>query len=565
MPTALPEEAATSPPLGVLAPDTTLSPTGSPTVDSTPKRLWIALQASAETLNLDAVRTSLAAAASISPADITGLKLFTGSVILEATVPTFAADLLMRSFNNGSLRVLAEISIIVISESTITYSPTDSPTDSVRLSPSSAPTPMAAPPTQLPSGPTALRETSSIQIGYATIGDATLTESRGRRREVTISMAFRAVAGASKYIMQMRSAQANVTLADSSQAPSTVSNAAARRANRRSGARERVLWAPTLGAFPRKEGGSLFRFLWTDLNYSASTEFYTVWFRDIDASRPQPLRCLTSSDDTDSTGPRVPRDADGCLNTTSEAARASTCYPFPSQPAANLASSSSSTFVISPFALWSTRSLPSAAESASLPDVCRFESRSHRIQAFVLACRGDPESPSCDFDRPSRSLLLQISCDAQLKVLSLQDDSVRLSASSCIMCATLDPYGEDCQQSASSVAWSDWECVKDAYDKGCLEVTQPKAELALSMCDHAKRYNFRSVACFGADCSEDSSFTDDVFEFEFKHPSGARAQECWPKPSKEAKTAGTAVAAVVGGTIAATIGVTVLPPSHAHG
>jgi hypothetical protein len=85
------------------------------------------------------------------------------------------------------------------------------------------------------------------------------------------------------------------------------------------------------------------------------------------------------------------------------------------------------------------------------------------------------------------------------------------------------------------------------------------------MCDHAKRYNFRSVACFGADCSEDSSFTDDVFEFEFKHPSGARAQECWPKPSKEAKTAGTAVAAVVGGTIAATIGVTVLPPSHAHG
>jgi hypothetical protein len=481
----------------------------------------------------------------------------------------FAANMLVQSFNAGSLQSLAEITILIISDSTPTSAPTYSylPTGP----PSNKPTPGAAPSTGATSGPTEVRVASTIQIGYATIGDAVVSERNGRRRQTIISMEFRAVAGASKYMMQLRSAlpSASLSVAENTTALSKARRSAARRANKtsaivRSLANAHTTWAPTLDVFTSKDGRSQFRLLWTDVDYSASTEFYTVWFRDIDARRPQPLRCLTSNEDADSPRPHLARDADGCLNTSSSSARSSACFPFPSQRAAagaSAASASSSTFTISPFSLWNAPSLPSAADLIGLRDVCRFEAQSHKIQAFVVACRGSAESPSCNFDKPSRSLLLEISCEARVKVLLLEDNSVQLSLSSCIQCATLNPYGEHCQDPDSGVDWSDWECAKDAYDKGCLEVTKPEAEITLSMCDHRTRYNFRAVACFNADCDE-SAFTDDVFEFEFEHPSGARADECWPKPSREATTAGTAVVAVVGGTIAATIGATVLPTAH---
>jgi len=73
------------------------------------------------------------------------------------------------------------------------------------------------------------------------------------------------------------------------------------------------------------------------------------------------------------------------------------------------------------------------------------------------------------------------------------------------------------------------------------------------MCDHANRYNVRVLACSDSDC-EVTSTTDDVFEYEFKHPSGARAVQCARKPSAAAVTAATAVVAVVAGTVAASVG-----------
>jgi hypothetical protein len=51
-----------------------------------------------------------------------------------------------------------------------------------------------------------------------------------------------------------------------------------------------------------------------------------------------------------------------------------------------------------------------------------------------------------------------------------------------------------------------------------------------------------------------TSTTDDVFEYEFKHPSGVRAVQCARKPSAAAVTAATAVVAVVAGTVSASVG-----------
>jgi hypothetical protein len=73
------------------------------------------------------------------------------------------------------------------------------------------------------------------------------------------------------------------------------------------------------------------------------------------------------------------------------------------------------------------------------------------------------------------------------------------------------------------------------------------------MCDHANHYNVRVLACSDSDC-EVTSTTDDVFEYEFKHPSGVRAVQCARKPSAAAVTAATAVVAVVAGTVAASVG-----------
>ena len=102
-----------------------------------------------------------------------------------------------------------------------------------------------------------------------------------------------------------------------------------------------VSWAPLLGTFPREGGGSLVKLSWTDVNYSTTTEFYTLWFRDIDSreGEVQQLRCLTSNEDVGSVGrPKSledscgeatsagDRESDGTANSSS--AQRSTCHPF---------------------------------------------------------------------------------------------------------------------------------------------------------------------------------------------------------------------------------------------
>jgi hypothetical protein len=319
-----------------------------------------------------------------------------------------------------------------------------------------------------------------------------------------------------------------------------------------------VSWAPLLELFPREAGGSFIRISWTDMNYSATTKFYTVWFRDIDGREYQQLQCLAADDDADSVSPRVPRE-DSCGTIDNAASnftgtRRSACHPFWAvEQAATLSSErvSSTTFTISPFSLWAAPSNYTRADWAGLSNVCSHEARSHRIHLFVVACRGDPASPSCDFDKPSRSILVEISCEGMVKRLLLQDDTVELVSSSCIKCTTLEPFGEFCQSSEQS--WSDWDCIKDDFGTGCARFTEPMGLLTLSMCDHRNRINVRVVACFDSDC-EAASTTDDVFEFEFRHPSGVRAAHCAGKPSAAAAAAGKAVTAIVGGAVCGSVG-----------
>ena len=326
-----------------------------------------------------------------------------------------------------------------------------------------------------------------------------------------------------------------------------------------------VSWAPLLELFPREAGGSFIRISWTDMNYSTTTKFYTVWFRDIDGREYQQLQCLAAGDDVDSVSPRVPRDdscgANGNAGSNFTGTRGSACHPFWAvEQAAALSgervSSTTftvSTFTISPFSLWAVPSNHTKADWAGRSNVCSHEARSHKVHLFVVACHGDPASPSCDFDKPSRSILVEISCEGVVKRLKLQDDTVELVSSSCIQCTTLDPFGEFCKDQSSEQSWSDWECIKDDFGTGCARFPEPWGSLTLSMCDHRNRFNVRVVACFDSDC-EATSTTDDVFEYEFRHPSGVRAAQCAGKPSAAAAAAGKAVTAVVGGAVGGSVG-----------
>jgi hypothetical protein len=699
-------------------------------------------------IDLDVVRTSLAAAASITSSEVSELKVFTGSVVLEATVPKFAAELLEQNFQAGVLRVLAAVQIVSLSLDMPTQLPIGSPTlapssTSVPSNFMSSDTPTTGPspdtptnvpsratdsPTQMPSDSTPAYPSSvgiatasptepifynTIQFVRATVGDAAISQSRGRRSQVVVSMAFRAVTAAKKYRMEMRLALPTVTLAPHNETvvlgepdenfaassnlsyaePPAVSPSSTRRASEatligssagarghraveapfvdrnltstpqsnwkglrahtehrrraspgskpsspastpsslgdspgnkqssveagetalpRSGnvgnvgpltsppvrwangteqggshqvnsagqevnstgitaafpvepslnngqwtqpnatqpalkvLRATAVWAPLLDTSPRQEGGSLFRLSWTELNFSGKTEFYTVWFRVVDATGSQVLRCLTSNEDYSS----APSVEVGCGNNGSTTDQSSVCHPFwIAEQDVRSASASASTFAMSPFSLFNT------SAKRGVANICDLESKSHKIHLFVLSCRGDPDAPACDFDNPSRSLLLDVSCEGNVKALRLHDDVVELSPTSCITCSTLDPFGDFCEASStgSAASWSDWECVEDSYNEGCLEVTEPKASVTLSMCDHRDRYNIRVLACFDSECSSVST-TDDVFEFEFEHPSGVRARECAPRPSRTAVVAGTSVTAIVGGTIAAAVG-----------
>ena len=597
--------------------------TSTPTVDRTPTALWIVLQGSADTIDLEAVRTSLAAAALISLSEVTELRVFTGSVVLAATVPKFAAELLEQNFQAGLLRFLAAIQIVSLSLDVPTQLPIDSPTltPTVTSAPSNytstdtpttvVPSHLTNSPTKVPSdstsaypssvgvataSPTELVFYNTIQFVRATVGDAAVSQSRGRRSQVVVSMAFRTVPSATKYRMEMRLALPNMTSTqvsgepdENSAAPSNVSfvepsgasSSATMRASEatpvsgstkghRAAEHRRVVapspvepnvtrpalkalrahatWGPLLETFPRKEGGSLLRLLWTELNFSG-TEFYTVWFRVVDATGSRLLRCLTFNEDSaaSSSGPRVDV---GCDNNGSVNAHSSVCHPFwIAEQDMRSTRASASTFTMSPFSLLNTSASP------DLANICDLESKSQKIHLFVLPCRGDPDAPVCDFDKPSRSLLLEISCEGNVKALKLHDDIVELSPTSCITCATLDPFGEFCEASSTgnTGSWSNWQCVEDSYNEGCLEVVEPKASVTLSMCDHRDRYNIRVLACFDSECSSVSP-TDDVFEFEFEHPSGVRAKECAPRPSRTAVVAGRSVTAIVGGTIAAAVG-----------
>jgi hypothetical protein len=315
-----------------------------------------------------------------------------------------------------------------------------------------------------------------------------------------------------------------------------------------------VSWAPLLDTFPRESGGSFFRISWTDVNYSATTEFYTVWFRDIDARDAQQLQCLTSNEDASSVGPLVSWE-DRCGNITNANSAGSACHPFWAVEQTATGSASSETFTISPFSLWAAQSNLTIDDWAGLRNLCAYDYRSHKIHLFVLACHGNPASPTCDVDKPSRSLLVEISCEGHVQRLLLEDDTVELSASSCIRCRTLDPFGEFCEDAKSEQPqlWSSWDCIKDDFDEGCARFTEPMGSLTLSMCDHANRYNVRTLACLDSKC-EATAAMDDVFEYEFKHPSGVRATECFGQPSAAAVTAGTAAVVAVGGTIAGTVG-----------
>ena len=563
--------------------------------------------------------------------------MFTGSVVLEATVPKFAAELLKQNFQAGLLRLLAAIQIVSLSLDMPTQLPIDSPTPTPMSTsaPSNytstdtpttvVPSHLTNSPTQVPldstsaypssvgfatASPTELVFYNTIQFVRATVGDAAISQSRGRRSQVVVSMAFRAVPSATKYRMEMRLALPNMTSThgvsdepDESSAatsnfsyiePSGASPSATMRASEatavggsgsakghRAAEHRRVVapfpvepsaddgqwtvpnvtrpaskplrahatWGPLLDTFPRKEGGSLFRLLWTELNFSGTTEFYTVWFRVVDAKGSRLLRCLTFNEDSAavSSGPRVDV---GCDNDGSVNAHSSVCHPFwIAEQDMRSTRASASTFTMSPFSLLNTSASP------DLANICDLESKSHKIHLFVLPCRGDPDAPVCDFDKPSRSLLLEISCEGNVEALKLHDDIVELSPTSCITCGTLDPFGEFCEASSTGNAesWSNWQCVEDSYNEGCLEVVEPKASVTLSMCDHRDRYNIRVLACFDSECSSVSP-TDDVFEFEFEHPSGVRAKECAPRPSRTAVVAGRSVTAIVGGTIAAAVG-----------
>jgi hypothetical protein len=78
--------------------------------DCTPTSLRIMLEGSADLLDLDVVRTGLAEAATIAPSEITDLKVTADSFVILATVPRFAAEIVLQSFNMkpASLQSIAE-------------------------------------------------------------------------------------------------------------------------------------------------------------------------------------------------------------------------------------------------------------------------------------------------------------------------------------------------------------------------------------------------------------------------------------------------------------------------
>ena len=189
---------------------------------------------------------------------------------------------------------------------------------------------------------------------------------------------------------------------------------------------------------------------------------------------------------------------------------------------------------------------------------------------FVVRCHGEPpERPVCDLADPSRAILVQIRCDDRLVTfeLPLEDSAVTLGPSACVLNSAISPYALHCKDSSSPFEWSAWMCipargaeilrkpVADVVDgTSCLKLAEPRGVLAgLSPCFHRDRFLIRAVACMDADCAQTVA-SDDVFELQFEHPSGMRAARCLTMPSRSGVTAGIAVAAVVGGTIAIGLG-----------
>jgi hypothetical protein len=104
--------------------------------------------------------------------------------------------------------------------------------------------------------------------------------------------------------------------------------------------------------------------------------------------------------------------------------------------AAKVSNGSISSFWLSPFTfrLRDNNKLSDVSQN-NVKQFCEADNTPHLIQLFAVACNSteDGEDILCDLNKPSRALLLQVSCSGQMEQLQLASDSVVLSKVGCIV------------------------------------------------------------------------------------------------------------------------------------